>query len=93
MYNPITYIKDVIELVRNPPGEAMSAMEITEASMQRLQDNPDIPTKYIQLGDFFLEFENNLTICPRDEFFKHYEFTQEPLKPGDVTPVRTIKPL
>lgn len=93
MYNPITYIKDVIELVRKPPGQALAAGEITDANIELLRES-GVPEKYLRIGDFCLEFENNTTIVPRKEFFKHYEFTQEPdPDPTNLTPVRTIKPL
>lgn len=92
MFNPISYIRDVIDLVRNPPGKAVFAMEITNDNKQIVRDNYDIPEKYIRTGDFLLEFENTVTICPKKEFHKHYAF-DGPVHTNAMTLVRTTKPL
>ena len=97
MFNPVEFVKIVIDLVRNPPGEALSAVEITEANGPILFPYAvsSAALKKPQIGDFAVFFENDIwTVCPRTEFFKHYEFTREPsLDEMDTTPVRTIKPL
>lgn len=95
MYNPITFIKDIIDLVREPAGEAVAALEITSENKQFVLDQIGDPRaeKYANPGDFLLELESIVTICPRKEFFKHYEFTHEPSESKFMTPVRTIKPI
>jgi len=93
MFNLIAYIKDVIDLVKNPPGKAVAACEITPLSERYIREaiGPE-GEKYIRQGDFYLEFERNSTIVPVKEFHKHYAF-DGPVHEGMMTPVRTIKPL
>lgn len=94
MYNPITFIKDIIDLLRNPPGEATHACEITELSEPLVHEVLDERGRtYIKYGDFLVAFENDLlTIVPRDDFHKHFAFSGR-VAEGMMTPVTTIKPL
>lgn len=98
MYNPIQFIKDVIDLLRDPPGEAVAAVQITSENIDHLINHPDIDDRmksYINVGHFIVEFENLLTVVPQRDFEKHYEF-DGPIHTGPDAPltrVRTIKPL
>lgn len=94
MINVIQRIKDIIELVRTPPGNALNALEINSRNRNMLvrELGPDAE-KYANYGDFFVEYETSCTIVPRKEFFKHYEFLDTPTLYMIPAPIRTIKPL
>lgn len=95
MINPIRIIKDVIDLLRNPPGAAVAALEVTESNYDTIINDPDIDHRmipYVKPGEFIVEFENLVTVVPSDEFPTYFNFT-EPQRIDDFTPIRQIKPL
>ena len=95
MYDPIRFIKDLIDLIRDPAGEAVAAVEISDKNRDIfLEFLAPEHKKYVKNGDFALSFENSSTIVPAKEFHKHYAF-DAPTDPEGLhmTPVRTIKPL
>lgn len=96
----IAYIKDVVELVRNPPGEAVAACPITQGNIDALRAlYPTFPLTPDTLGDWLVEFENHgyMTICPARAFTKHYRIVYKCDKNyNDTTemwPIITIKSL
>lgn len=93
-YNPITYIKDIIDLVRRPPGEVSHAREITPENIEQVKSIMDpSAAPYIQLGDYVVSFEDRgdfLSICPRAEFQKSYFFAFTPNDPADVDLMRVV---
>jgi len=95
MYNPITFIKDVIDLLKEPPGEAVGACEITPGNRARIIETLGPRSeKYAKLGDFLVEFDNTVTIVPAKDFHKHYAFREGfEQDERDITPVITIKPI
>lgn len=93
MINPIQFIKDVIDILRDPPGEAVAACEITQLTEPLVHNSLDERGRsHIKYGDFYLEMENMSTIVPRDEFHKYYRFDGYE-DPEGLTPVIQIKPL
>lgn len=95
MFNPIQYIKDIIDLLREPPGNAVAALEVTEENYDFIVNNPDIDHRmipYVKPGEHIVEFETTITVVPRKDFYKHFEYT-EPQRYDEFTPIRTIKPL
>ena len=95
MYNPITFVKDIIDLLKEPPGEAVAACEITPGNRTLVIETLEPrAAKYANTGDFLVEFETMVTIVPSKEFHKHYAFAVTP--PEDetlMTRVMTIKPI
>lgn len=95
MFNPIQFVKDVIDLLRDPPGEAQSALEITSENIDELINFPEIDPRmipYLKVGDFVVEFENMVTVVPSKDFKKHYAFFG-PSWQDAFSPIITIKPL
>lgn len=96
MYNPIKYIKDVIEIVRfGGPGDAICAVEITTKNKQSVLEalGPEA-APYIKEGDFMVEMERLTTVVPKRDFHKHYAFAAVPDPDGNhMTVVVTHKPL
>ncbi len=100
MYNPIRFIKDVIDILRSPSGEAVAAMEIVPENIELIRSTVTetygpAADNYVTLGDYYLEFESMSTIVPKGDFHRHYAFTKESENndPTSLRPVRTIKPL
>jgi len=98
MFNPIQFIKDIIDILRDPPGEAVAAVEITSENIDHLINHPEVDPRmkpYLKVGDFVVDFENMVTVVPQKEFHKHYAF-DGPVHTGydaPLTRIRTIKPL
>ena len=98
MYSPIKFIKDIIDILRDPPGEAVAACEITPENIDHLTNHPEIDPRmvpYLKVGDFVVGFENLVTVVPSKDFHTHYAF-DGPVHAGPDAPltrVRTIKPL
>lgn len=94
MYHPIAFAKEVLDLLKEPTGEAVAACEITTRNRMLIVEalGPQ-SLKYVKAGDFVLEFETATTVVPRKEFLRHYAFTEDPKSDMDLTPVKTIKPL
>jgi hypothetical protein len=98
MINPIQFIKDIIDILRDPPGEAEAALEITSENIDTLLNTPNIDPRlkaHLKLGYFLVDFRNMLTVVPPKDFHKHYEF-DGPVHTGPDAPltrIRTIKPL
>lgn len=68
-------IKDVIYLLKNPPGKALRACEITSDTIDFVKNGVGFEgAPYVKYGDFLVEFENLLTIVPKEEFHKNYAF-------------------
>lgn len=98
MYNPITFIKDVLDILKDGgPGDAIGACEITPEHRQKIINTLGPRSeKYAKLGDFLTEFETTVTIVPAKDFRKHYAFDEAPpymVEDIPMTPVRTIKSL
>ena len=77
MIKPIQYIKDIIDLLRDPSGEPVCAFEITSDNIDALINEPELDPRmkpYLKVGDFVVEFENLVTVVPSKDFHKHYEF-------------------
>lgn len=98
MFNPIQFMKDVIDILRDPPGKAVAACEITSENIGHLTNHPNIDprmTPYLKVGDFVVGFENLVTVVPSKDFHKHFAF-DGPIHTGPDAPltrIRTIKPL
>lgn len=98
MFNPIRYIKDVIDILRNPPGEAQAALEIVPENIDNIrtevtQSYGPAADNYVKLGDYYLVFQNGSTIVPKNEFHKHFAFIEPAKDEMTLIPVKTIKPL
>lgn len=98
MFNPIQYIKDIIDILRDPPGEAVAAVEITSENIDHLIKSPDVDDRlksYLKVGHFVVDFQNLITVVPPKDFHKHFAF-DGPAHTGPDAPltrIRTIKPL
>lgn len=96
MFNIINYIRDVIDLVRNPPGMPTEGCVITENTIIELgMDVEPIPQEWRRKGDYLLFFENDIvTVVPKKDFSKYYAFVGHPDPEGRrLTPVVQIKKL
>ena len=97
MFNPITFVRDVIYILKNPHGKPIEASVITEDTLRDLgQDVEDLPQDARRhFGDYLLRFESDMfTIVPKKEFFKYYAFTSGEDPSGKtLMPVIQIKPL
>lgn len=98
MFNPIQYVKDIIDILRDPPGEAVAAVEITSENIDHLINHAQVDARmkpYLKVGHFVVDFENMVTVVPQKDFEKHFEF-DGPIHTGPDAPltrIRTIKPL
>lgn len=101
MFNPIQFIKDVIDILRDPPGKPLHGFEITSDNIDHLIHEPDLDPRmkpYLKVGDFVVEFENMVTVVPSKDFSKYYEFFG-PYHEGAAGPliyirsIKQIKPL
>ena len=88
----LKFIKDVIYLLKNPPGVALRACEITPDTVDfvtNIVGSEGAP--YVKYGDFLVEFENLVTVVPAKEFHKNYAILG--FANGEMKPVIDIKNL
>jgi hypothetical protein len=89
MFNLISYIKDIIDLVKNPVGEVSRARELTPEVWQENAEMLEAWSKQCirkpQIGDYAVTFDRRpdiISICPREEFERNYLIVA-PFGPGE----------
>lgn len=80
MFNPIAYIREVLEFVKNPAGEAVAARLVVEEDLALINETwPKNSTMHKPAaGDYMMVFSRteNPIICKPSDFAKHYHLTE-----------------